>query len=100
VLEPALSAVKVRGGHEREDLHRFEPLPAGHSHLERHCLICWRQFAEGDQVTLLPLGPGNHPERQRAARMHRWYSALAIVVHADCAGVPQAAPDAHFGPVT
>lgn len=50
------------------------------------CPACNEWFEIGDVITLVPLGPGPDEEDREKARANRWYNALAIPVHAECAG--------------
>lgn len=50
------------------------------------CLACLDDFREGDLVSLLVLGPGDDPEEQAKWREGRWCNAVALPLHAACAG--------------
>ena len=56
------------------------------------CPACGKAFAEGDYTTLVPLGPGDDAECREKAQAGRWFNAVAIEVHADCAGVKESDP--------
>lgn len=71
---------------EEEPPRKMGPLKADHPLVTDHtaCLACHEEFAEGDYVSLLPLGPGNDPENRRKAREGRPYTAAAIPLHWAC----------------
>lgn len=51
------------------------------------CPACDKVFAVGDRVVLVAIGPGDDPDAQAAAKAGRPYNAVAVPVHASCAGV-------------
>lgn len=65
----------------------FGPKIAGHYSIGKDCPACRKQFSEGDYTTLIALGPGDNPESQQLAREGRAYNAVAVEVHAACAGL-------------
>lgn len=83
-------------------MRKFGPLPGDHPLLDpsspgqHDCPACHRRFREGDETTIVPLGPGDDPDEQRRAREGRPYNAVAVVVHWACATgeAATAAPDA------
>jgi hypothetical protein len=52
----------------------------------RTCPGCQKPFGEGDYTTLVAIGPGDDEEAQARAREGRPYNAVAVEVHAACAG--------------
>lgn len=52
------------------------------------CPACNEMFAAGDYTVLVVLGPGDDEEAREKARAGRWYNAVAVQVHADCAEPP------------
>ncbi len=71
---------------ELKMMRKFSPLPKDHWLVGQTCPACSKVFQEGDETTLITLGPGDSPEEQEKARMGRAYNAVAISVHWDCAG--------------
>ena len=71
----------------RRALRVFDPLAEGHLAIGLPCLGCGWHFAKGDRVTLVPIGPGPNRQRQLAAAAGREFTAVSLLVHADCAGV-------------
>lgn len=53
----------------------------------RPCGACGHTFEAGDEVVLIPLGPGQDPEEREKCRLGRPYAAICEVAHARCAGV-------------
>lgn len=49
------------------------------------CLACLKAFRAGQYTTLVPVGPGEDPEKRAAARARREYDAIGIEVHYACA---------------
>lgn len=49
------------------------------------CAACNLSFHTGDRVTLVPLGPGMTDQTTKALS-DAWYDAVALPVHASCAG--------------
>ena len=70
----------------------FEPLTVDHPLVtdEMVCFACDERFEAGDRKVLVPLGPGNDPEAREKAKAGRFYNAVAVAIHADCAGVTYA----------
>ena len=71
-----------------ENMRRFGPKAKDHPSIGEPCQACKKTFAEGDYTTLIPLGPGDSAEDQKACREGRAYCAVAIEIHWDCAGLP------------
>ena len=67
----------------------FDPLSPEHPLVVEPvlCPACEEFFKAGDRTVLVALGPGKDAEAQEKARTGRFYSAVALAVHADCAGV-------------
>ena len=65
----------------------FGPKKADHPGIGVECPACHVPFKEGDFTTLVTLGPGDDPEAQERAAQGRPYNAVALEVHAACAGV-------------
>ena len=65
----------------------FGPKNAGHPGIGVECPACHVPFKEGDFTTLVTLGSGDDPEAQERAAQGRPYNAVALEVHAACAGV-------------
>ncbi len=51
------------------------------------CPACKVPFKAGDYTVLVPLGPGDDADAQERAKAGRPYNAVAVEVHAACAGV-------------
>lgn len=66
----------------------FGPKPSDHPSCHQICPACGGAFEPGDYTTLIPLGPGDDEEARESHAQGRWYSAVAIEVHAACAGIP------------
>jgi len=49
------------------------------------CAACNEQFAAGDYVALIPLGPGRSKPDCQKARAGKWYNACGALVHWACA---------------
>lgn len=64
----------------------FGPKLASHPSIGMLCPACQKPFQAGDYTTLIPLGPGDDPEAQQAAKEGRPYNAVASEVHWACAG--------------
>lgn len=64
---------------------KFGPKTADHFSVGKPCTACHYPFAVGDFTTLIPLGPGAHPEERRKAALGLAYNAVAIEVHWACA---------------
>lgn len=65
----------------------FGPKSADHYSIGQPCPACRVPFAEGDDTVLIPLGPGDDLHARERAAMGRAYDAVAVEVHAACAGV-------------
>lgn len=65
----------------------FGPKKADHPSVGDKCPACQVRFKPGDMTTLIPLGPGDDPEAQQRHREGRYYDAVAVEVHAACAGI-------------
>jgi hypothetical protein len=50
------------------------------------CPGCGEVFKLGDEVTLIPIGPGPSKEQQQRCREGMPYNAIALPIHWDCAG--------------
>ena len=64
---------------------RMEPLDLDHPLIGDLCPACRVPFKEGEQVTLVVLGPGDDPEERRKAREGEPYHAVALALHWACA---------------
>lgn len=90
-----MSAIRVRGGAEREGMRAFPPLGEGHPSLEGgECAVCGQALRVGDVPTVVPLGPGADIEAQAKAMRGGWYSCLGVIAHAACAGIAPEVPGA------
>ena len=67
----------------------FGPKSGDHSTVGAECPACKKPFKAGDYTTLVSLGPGNDPDAQERARQGRPYNAVAVEVHASCAGAEE-----------
>lgn len=67
-------------------MRKFNPLGSGHPLVGQECPACHKAFVEGDEVTLIALGPGDDPEQQKKAQRGAPYTAAAAPVHWKCAG--------------
>lgn len=67
--------------------HRYVK-PPGHPSDGEPCAACGEPLVAGDITTLIPLGPGRGrgDDVYESARAGRWYSAVAVEIHWDCAG--------------
>lgn len=65
----------------------FAPLEHGDALCERACPACEAQFRPGERVVLVPIGPGDSATGRAKARAGAWYNAVALAVHAQCAGL-------------
>lgn len=61
-----------------------DPNGADHPSIGQRCPACQEEFAVGDYTTLVPIGPGSDPEKQRKARQQVAYTAVAIEAHWAC----------------
>ena len=64
----------------------FGPKPENHKSVGTPCAACNVAFKPGDMTALVPLGPGAHPEAQADAKAGQPYNAVAVEIHAACAG--------------
>lgn len=61
------------------------PLTSDHPSFDAKCLVCVERLGNGQPVQLLVLGPEDAEDRALHQAM-RWYSAVALILHAACAG--------------
>lgn len=88
--------VRWRAGARRES-RVLPPLAGDHPAANRPCPACWIPLGDGRPVQLLAIGPIDDETRvQHAARC--WYSALALLLHAECLGTAPAAEEAEPEP--
>lgn len=57
------------------------------------CSACGSLLGDGRSVQLLAIGPSDDEDREAHASGN-WYSAVAIVLHADCLGMTPNAAEA------
>jgi hypothetical protein len=87
-----VSGFRIRwNGEPGVGLRAFDPLSSDHPLVGDVCPACGERFKAGDRTTLIPVGPGEDEESQRKHAQGRWYSAVAVPVHAACAGVAEKA---------
>ena len=69
------------------ELRKFAPLHAQHPLVvdATVCQACGVAFRAGDDVALVPLGPGADTGARKAARAGRAYTGVACTVHWACA---------------
>jgi len=67
----------------------YAPLTADHPMITEgmRCPGCGELFQVGDIPTLVTIGPGADEEARERARAGQPYNAVAIPVHAYCAGL-------------
>lgn len=65
----------------------YAPLAAGDGLCERSCAACDERFVPGDRLALVALGPGESHGGREKARAGQAYNAVAVAVHAACAGL-------------
>jgi hypothetical protein len=82
--ECAFTYLRCRSGHERDSMRVFGPIVPDSPAFGKSCIICNDQMLTGERPTLVPLGPGRE---QTPTRAGGWYRCLAVVVHAECAGL-------------
>lgn len=70
----------------------FGPKTADHPSIGNECHGCRRVFVAGDFTTLVIIGPGDDPEEHEKALAGRAHNAIAIEVHAYCAGLDAPSP--------
>jgi hypothetical protein len=63
------------------------PLSPDNPAVRDRCPACGHELGTEEHIALLSIGPGRDPERVAAHDRGRWYSAVAILIHASCAGV-------------
>ncbi len=61
----------------------FPPLASDHPAYATECSLCGEPFSNGGKVQLLAIGPDDAESREKHAE-GRWYSALAVLLHAAC----------------
>lgn len=49
------------------------------------CPACHQYFMEGDYTTLIALGPGDDEEERKKRDQGKYYNAVCVEVHWDCA---------------
>lgn len=64
----------------------FGPKLKDHPSVGEICPACHKPFKVGDMTTLITLGPGDGKEAQQRKSEGRPYNAVAVEVHAACAG--------------
>lgn len=64
---------------------RFNPLPDGHPLIGTECVACSQVFKAGDVTSIVALGPGPTPDERDKCRHGRFYTAVAVTVHVECA---------------
>jgi hypothetical protein len=85
--------VRWRAGARRES-RLLPPLAGDHPAANRPCPACWIPLGDGRPVQLLAIGPTDDETRVQHEAL-RWYSALALLLHADCLGTAPAAARVH-----
>lgn len=68
----------------RQSLTRFGPLAADSVFIGEICPGCRSEFAPGNFVTLVALGPGSDLQERKKAAAGAAYSAVAIKAHWQC----------------
>ena len=76
--------IRWKPGEPRES-RVFPPLTAGHPAAGDSCPACGECLGDGTPVQLLTIGPTDDEDREKH-RAGRWYSAFALLFHADCLG--------------
>lgn len=66
-------------------MRKFSPLLKGDHILTLTCPGCRNKFSIGDEVALVPIGPGLSEDARLRAREGRPYSAVSLPVHWACA---------------
>ena len=64
---------------------KFGPKTADHPSCGELCPACKKPFEEGDFTTLIALGPGDDEVARNKMKEGRFYNAVAIELHYDCA---------------
>ena len=72
---------------DKEGPRAFDPLKPDHHLVGQVCQACGFTFEVGQRTALIPLGPGFDEEARMKAKDGRYYNAIALPVHAACAGV-------------
>lgn len=54
-------------------------------HVLKVCPACHDPIVKGERYTLVPIGPGKDSDEQAKCSQGRWYNAVAILSHYDCA---------------
>lgn len=70
---------------KKAQMTKFGPKIEGHPSVGKECPACHKAFKVGDVTTIIPLGPGDDPEKQEKARIGKFYNAVALEVHWSCA---------------
>lgn len=78
--------VRIETGREHE-LRACPPIDYNHPAHGFACPACGEPFQRGDIAVLVALGPGRDKEEQARCLEGQAYNAVAIVVHALCAGL-------------
>lgn len=79
--DPRRTFVRAKNGVEQEC--RLWVLQ-DHPLIGQECFCCRERFVEGDEITLVALGPGGDEEARRKCGSGAWYNAVAIRLHAAC----------------
>jgi hypothetical protein len=69
----------------RKELTKLDLLMEGDHILTLRCPGCGVQFQIGEEITLVPIGPGSNVDARARAREGRPYNAAAVPVHWTCA---------------
>lgn len=77
---------------ESREARVFPPLAPEHPAYAADCFLCSEPLGNGGQVQLLALGPEDADDRAKHVE-GRWYSALAILLHAACVQGVEPEPD-------
>lgn len=67
------------------DLEAAGPMKAEHALVGIPCPACDKLFKIGDHTALIKIGPGGSEVERRACRENRWYNAIYVQVHWECA---------------
>lgn len=68
-------------------MRKYEPLKAGHPSIGDTCPACHKPFVEGDETTLVALGPGDDEKEQRKCAEGKAYDAVGALVHWKCSAL-------------
>jgi hypothetical protein len=63
------------------------PLDPDHPVVHDPCPACGLELGTQEHIAMLAIGPGRDSERMAAHKRGLWYLAVAILIHASCAGV-------------